>query len=102
MGRNSEVKNRTRPVIPKHMVEMVDARTGDHHLLTLDAASAGQQAPNRHLAVCGAEIVPAALVDPGRGYCWPCRSKAPTLAPHAGSPRGEGTTSGQADQRRRE
>lgn len=88
MGRHSKVRHRTRQMVPKGMVEMVDIRTGDHHLLTLEAAAAGQQTPNRYLAVCGAEIIPAALVDPGRGYCWPCRSTAPTLAPHAGSPRG--------------
>lgn len=85
MGRHSKVRHRTPQMVPKGMVEMVDIRTGDQHLLTLEAASAGRQAPNHYLAVCGAEITPAALVDPGRGYCWPCRSKAPILAPHAGS-----------------
>jgi hypothetical protein len=75
MGRHSKLKHRTRPhPAPKGMIEMVDARTGQNHLLTLDAAAAGRQAPHRYLTLCGTQILPAALVDPGTGYCWSCRS----------------------------
>jgi hypothetical protein len=50
---------------------MVDLRTGLTHLLTPDAADAGM------VALCGRPVLPAALVDPGAGYCWDCRSTIP-------------------------
>lgn len=78
MGKHSKVQRHTRQVVLRGMVEMVDIRTGDNHLLTPDAAAAGRMAPYHYLALCGADIVPAALIDPGTGYCLPCRSKPPT------------------------
>ena len=68
MGKHSKVRNSARQMVPRQMVprgivEMVDVQTGDNHLLTLEAASAGQRAPNRYLTLCGVEIIPAALVD---------------------------------------
>jgi hypothetical protein len=57
---------------PRGMTEMVDGRTGRKHLLALDAAAAGQQDTRQYWALCGVDILPAALVDPGIGYCWPC------------------------------
>lgn len=69
---------------PRGMVEIVDIRTGQRHLLTPDAAAAGQQATSRHYhALCGTEILPAALVDPGTSYCWPCQS-TPIPTPRSG------------------
>ncbi len=74
MGRHGKVRHRNQQAAPTGMVEMVDIRTGDNHLLTPDAAAAGRAAPHRYLALCGADVLPAALVDPGTGYCGPCRS----------------------------
>lgn len=75
MGRHSKIRHRTRHPAPGRMVEMVDIRTGHTHLLTPDAAATGRQAPHRYLALCGADIILAALIDPGTGWCWPCRSR---------------------------
>lgn len=83
MGRHSKVRHRNQQAAPKGMVEMVDIRTGNNHLLTPDAAAAGRRVPHRYLALCGADILPAALTDPGTGHCGPCRSSTiPT--PRAG------------------
>ena len=83
MGKHS--KPRRHQVMPRRgMVEIVDIRTGQRHLLTPDAAAAGQQATGRRYhALCGTEILPAALVDPGTGYCWPCQS-TPIPTPRGG------------------
>jgi hypothetical protein len=54
------------------MMEMVEIRNGHKHLLTLDAAAAGQQATGQYRTLCGVDILPAALVDPGTDYCWTC------------------------------
>lgn len=65
-------------------VELVDARTKTAHFLTLDAYDEGLHSPGvGYVALCGAEVAPAAMVEPGQGYCWPCRSaiySAPRLA----------------------
>jgi hypothetical protein len=55
----------------RRTITMVDLRTGLTHLLTPDAADAGL------VALCGRPVLPAALVDPGVGYCWDCRSTIP-------------------------
>jgi hypothetical protein len=75
VGKHSKLRRHRHRVAPlSGMVEMVDIRTGHNHLLTLDAATAGRQAAGQYRALRGADILPAALVDPGTGYCWPCRS----------------------------
>ena len=84
MGRHSKLRHRSRHPLPRGMVEMVDIRTGDNHLLTSDAAAAGRRAPNRYCTRCGADVIPAALVEPGTGYCWACRSST-VPAPRAGT-----------------
>jgi hypothetical protein len=56
----------------RRTIAMVDLRTGLMHLLTPDAADAGL------VALCGRPVLPAALVDPGAGYCWDCRSTIPS------------------------
>lgn len=56
----------------RRTVDVVDLRTGPTHLLTPDAADAGL------VALCGRPVLPAALVDPGTGYCWDCRSTIPS------------------------
>jgi hypothetical protein len=55
-------------------VEMVDRRTRVTHLMTPDAAAAAHGPEGRYLALCGAELIPAAMVEPGCGYCLPCLS----------------------------
>lgn len=52
----------------RRIVDMVDLRTGLTHRLTPEAADGGL------VALCGLPVLPAALVDPGAGYCWSCRS----------------------------
>ncbi|MGH3782014.1 MAG: hypothetical protein ACRDRO_15690 [Pseudonocardiaceae bacterium] len=75
MGKHSKLRrHRHQLTRPSGMVEMVDIRTGDTHLLTPDAAAAGRQATGRYRSLCGADILPAALVDPGMRCCRLCRS----------------------------
>jgi hypothetical protein len=54
----------------RRTVDVVDLSTGLTHLIP-DAADAGL------IALCGRPVLPAALVDPGAGYCWDCRSTIP-------------------------
>lgn len=42
------------------------------HFLTHDALAAGRRAKGRYIALCGVEVLPAALVDPERGVCTSC------------------------------
>jgi hypothetical protein len=55
----------------RRTVDIVDLRTGLTHRLTPDAVGADL------VALCGRPVLPAALVDPGTGYCWDCRSTVP-------------------------
>jgi hypothetical protein len=68
---------RARAPTPAHMVDMVDMvdiGTGTSHLLTPDATA---DPHGRYPPLCGLDVLPAALVDPGTGYCWDCRSSIP-------------------------
>ncbi|MGH3806728.1 MAG: hypothetical protein ACRDRU_08865 [Pseudonocardiaceae bacterium] len=56
------------------MIEMVDRYTRVTHLMTPDATEAAHNPNGRYLALCGAELTPAAMVEPGCGYCLPCLS----------------------------
>jgi len=69
--RLADRRARTRVPIPAHMMDMVDVGTGTIHLLTRDAAA---DPTGRYPALCGLDVLPAAMVDPGRRYCWNCRS----------------------------
>lgn len=66
-----------RPRIPRHRrplnIDMVEVESLLAHRLTPDAAAVGRGPGGRYLAVCGAEVIPAALEEPGRGYCQRCR-----------------------------
>ncbi len=57
-------------------IAWVDLRTGITHLLTPDAAAAGRVRVGRYLALCGAEVIPAAMTEPGHGDCQPCHAAA--------------------------
>ncbi|MGH3684531.1 MAG: hypothetical protein ACRDRU_24015 [Pseudonocardiaceae bacterium] len=75
MPRHRLVKRRgSTPRRRVRVVDMVDRRTRVTHLMTPDAAEAGHSPGGRYLALCGAELTPAAMVEPGCGYCLPCRS----------------------------
>jgi hypothetical protein len=61
------------PRIPR-AIEMVDASNLVTHFLTPDAVDAGRRPPGDYIALCGVNVVPAALVEPGNGrVCLPCR-----------------------------
>lgn len=62
---------RTRDVITeRRTVEMVDVTTLQAHLLSDDAA--GHRGGGHYVALCGTDVTPAAMVEPGRGYCRSC------------------------------
>lgn len=64
---------------PPALIAWVDLRTELTHLLTPDAAAAGRVARGRYVALCGADVIPAAMTEPGTGYCQPCRSTCATI-----------------------
>lgn len=72
--RLADRRARTQTPIPAHVVDVVDLGTGTSHLLTRDATA---DPHGRYPALCGRDVLPAALVDPGTGYCWDCRSSIP-------------------------
>ena len=55
-------------------VELVDARTLTAHLLTDTAIAAGRLAKGRYIALCGQDVLPASLVEPGRRHFLSCVS----------------------------
>lgn len=58
----------------RRLIAWVDARTSITHLLTPEAAAAGRLGGGRYITLCGANVLPASLVDPGESYCRACRS----------------------------
>ena len=71
--RLADRRARARVPIPAHMVDMVDLGTGTSHPVDPDATA---DPHGRYPALCGLDVLPAALVDPGTGYCWDCRSSS--------------------------
>jgi hypothetical protein len=57
-----------------HPIQLIDLRTRVTHLMTPDAAIAGHGPRGHYLALCGAELIPTAMIEPGCGYCLPCLS----------------------------
>jgi hypothetical protein len=57
--RTSRTSRRHRPV------EVVDVRTLTTHFLTLDALAAGRLPKGRYSVLCGQDVLPANLVEPG-------------------------------------
>jgi hypothetical protein len=72
-GARARIPEQQKPYRPS--IELVDARTKQAHLLTLTAYEAGFDPHAAYVALCGAEVLPACLAEPGRGYCGPCRSR---------------------------
>ena len=54
------------------LVDMVDIRSLVMHLVTPDVAAAGLRGNGRCVALCGADVIPACLTEPGRFRCQPC------------------------------
>jgi hypothetical protein len=55
-------------------IEVVDARTLTAHFLTLDALAAGRLPKGRYITLCGQDVLPASLTEPGRNRCLTCVS----------------------------
>jgi len=53
-------------------IEVVDARTLTAHFLTLDALAAGRLPKGRYITLCGQDVLPASLAEPGRAAREPC------------------------------
>ncbi len=73
---------RAREVRPRlaDFVKLVDVGTRLTHLLTRDAHAEGVRPKGRYWALCGADVLPAAMVDPGSGrYCHACLANAVAL-----------------------
>ncbi len=70
MGRHSKQPQGRHPLV-RRTVEIVDARTGTAHRLTPDAAMDGLPR-GRYSALCGQEVLPAALVAREARYCRLC------------------------------
>jgi hypothetical protein len=68
--RNRRVQHTTR----HRAVEVVDARTLTAHVLTMDALAAGRLPKGRYTALCGQDVLPACLTEPGRNRCPSCVS----------------------------
>jgi len=64
-GRHRRADHRARRA---RAVEMADARTGTAHFLTIDAAAEGLPR-GQYVAICGEEVLPAALVARKARYC---------------------------------
>ncbi|MGH3615717.1 MAG: hypothetical protein ACRDRK_24605 [Pseudonocardia sp.] len=75
-GRRRRNGRRTRDMITeRRIVEMVDVTTLQAHLLPDDAVTAGRRG-GHYIALCGTDVIPAAMVEPGRGSCRSCSSSA--------------------------
>jgi hypothetical protein len=63
---------KTRRAERRRAVEVVDAHTFTAHFLTTDALAAGRHPKGRYIALCGREVLPAGLTEPGHGRCSSC------------------------------
>ena len=68
------LKGRRAEQAHRRAVEVVDAHTLHVHLLTNDALAAGRHPEGRYIALCGQEVLPASLTDPGHNRCPSCVS----------------------------
>ncbi len=72
------------------LLDMVDIRSLVVHRVTPDAAAAGFRGTGRYIALCGAEVIPACMTEPGRFRCEPCLSQSASV-PSQRSPARERT-----------
>jgi hypothetical protein len=63
-GARARIPEQRKPYRPS--IELVDARTKQAHLLTLTAYEAGFDPHVAYVALCGAEVLPACLAEPGQ------------------------------------
>lgn len=61
-----------RPYYFDELVKWVELVTNIEHLLTRDATSAGTPGAGGYITLCGADIIPGAMVEPGRKRCQDC------------------------------
>jgi hypothetical protein len=73
-GKHRLKRHRAEHTARHRAVELVDARTLTAHLLTDAAIAAGRLAKSRYVALCGQDVLPASLVEPGRDRCPSCIS----------------------------
>lgn len=66
---------------PVRTLDLVDVRDGLIHLLTPDAHAAGLRPKSDYVALCGAVVLPAPLVEPGSRSCWGCKSATVATVP---------------------
>ena len=75
------LRDRRSPRTFRHRaVDVVDARTLTAHFLTMDALTAGRLPQGRYIALCGHDVLPASLTEPGSRCCSPCVA-TPTRRP---------------------
>lgn len=83
MAGKHQLKNRqVQHATPRSALEVVDARTLTAYVLTTDALNGGRLASGRYIALCGQDVLPACLSEPGkiikpepgvRGPAWAAR-----------------------------
>ena len=78
MGKHTRPRGRPPLALRPRLFAWVDLRTSITHFLTPDAAAAGRRSAGRYIALCGEDLIPASMTEPGRGYCEPCRTSIPT------------------------
>jgi hypothetical protein len=73
-GKHSLKGRRVQRTSRRRAVEVVDARTLTAHFLTMDALDAGRRPKGRYIALCGQDVLPASLTEPGSRRCPSCVS----------------------------
>jgi hypothetical protein len=73
-GRHRLKGRRVQHTTRHRTIELVDARTLTAHFLTMDALAAGRLPKGRYITLCGQDVLPASLAEPGRNRCQLCVS----------------------------
>lgn len=71
-GRHRLTGRRVQHAAPHRAIEVVDARTRTTHALTDEALAAGRLPQGRYIALCGQDVLPAGLTEPGSSRCPSC------------------------------
>jgi hypothetical protein len=66
---------------PVCTLDLADVRDGLIHLLTPDALTAELRPKTDYVALCGAVVLPAPLVEPGGHFCWDFKSATAATVP---------------------
>jgi hypothetical protein len=66
---------------PVRTLDLVDVGDGLVHLVTPDALAAGLRPKTAYVALCGAIVLPAPLVEPRGRSCWACKSATVASVP---------------------